>query len=80
MEKLIPIVLTPFAVVAGVATPGTYILAVVHTWQTNASVLWKLLISLTLDVLISVFWPITWILWTVMHYAGKDTPLRLLFG
>ncbi len=80
MERLVQILLAPLGFVWALASPVTYILAVVHTWQTKASVVWKLFINVTLDALMAAFWPITWFLWGIQHSLGQDTPIRLLFG
>jgi hypothetical protein len=60
--------------------PITYILNVIDTWQGNASIFVKLLLNITLDAFLAVIWPITWVLWIVMHLYGSHTPLRIIFG
>jgi len=61
------------------AGPVTYILSVVDTWHSHASVVMKLVLSLTLDVFAASIWPGTWIAWAIWHFTGSHTPLDLLF-
>lgn len=70
----------PVAIVWGLAGPITYILAVVHTWHSKMAVIGKIAVNLTLDAILAVVWPVTWLIWTVRHLGGADTPLRLLLG
>lgn len=62
------------------AGPITYIISVVDTWGGRASVVVKILISLTLDAVLSVIWPITWILWIISHLSGGNTPISTVLG
>jgi hypothetical protein len=80
MERLAQFAMVPFAIGWAFASPVTYILAVVETWQSAYSVPVKLLLNFTLDPLTAAFWPFAWLFWGVMHYNGASTPLRLLFG
>jgi hypothetical protein len=80
MERILGVLLAPLWFVWGFAGPVTFILSVVHTWQTNASVAWKLFMNFTVDAIAAAFWPAAWLLWSVRHYVGQDTPLRLVFG
>jgi len=84
IEKMRSGIFAVFAVPATIAYviagPVTYILNVVDTWQGNSSIIVKLLINLTLDAFLAAIWPVTWVLWIVLHLSGQHTPLRLLFG
>ena len=80
MAALVQILVTPIAIMWALASPVTYILAVVHTWHGTGSVPWKLFLNLTIDMAISAIWPVAWTTWAIMHYMGHNTPLRLLFG
>lgn len=64
----------------GLAGPITYIISVVDTWSARSSVLVKILVSLTLDAILAAIWPITWIIWLILHLAGNETPLRSVLG
>ncbi|MEC5322284.1 hypothetical protein [Aurantimonas sp. A3-2-R12] len=65
----------PFAIVMMIGGPLTFILGVVDTWQSGMSVFLKIVMSLTIDAFLAAIWPITWMIWIVMHLAGNDTPL-----
>lgn len=61
------------------AGPVTYILNVVDTWGSRSPVIVKLLINLTLDVVLALIWPITWLIWAVQLMMDIEcTPSRLL--
>ena len=70
----------PVALVFMLGGPITYILNAIDTWQSNASVAVKLLMTLTLDVILAAIWPITWILWIVWEVSGSETPLSTVLG
>lgn len=67
----------PFFLLGG---PITFIIALIDTWRGSASAVVKVLISLTLDAFLAMIWPITWVLWLIMHAAGQATPIRTVFG
>lgn len=75
-----PLLSAPLGVVFMLGGPITYIINVVDTWQGHSSVVVKLLINLTLDAFLAVIWPITWLLWILMHVTGNDTPLSRVLG
>ena len=74
------ILAAPFGVVFMFGSPVTYIICVVDTWSTKGSVLVKILMNLTIDAFLSLIWPITWALWTLLHLMGRDTPLSTVLG
>lgn len=70
----------PLGIAFMLGGPITYILNIVDTWQGHGSVVVKLLISLTLDAILALIWPITWTFWIIMHLAGSETPLSSVLG
>ena len=80
MKFLGPIVGGSFGLVYMFAGPITFIVLVVDTWQSRASVPVKLLLSLTLDAFLAAIWPITWLLWAIQWMAGSETALVRVFG
>ena len=62
------------------AGPITYIIGVIDTWQGNASVLVKILIALSIDAFLAMIWPVTWTLWMIMYFLGKDSPISTVLG
>ncbi len=70
----------PLGIVFALGSPITFIINVVDTWQGQASVLGKLLISLTLDAFLAAIWPVTWLIWIVMHLMGHGTSLSRVLG
>jgi hypothetical protein len=70
--------MVPLGIAWGLAGPVTYILNVVDTWHSRASVPVKLLMNLTLDVFGAAIWPFTWIWWMIDAAIGNHTPLSLL--
>lgn len=69
-----------FGTILWVAGAVTYIINLIETWSGDASVWMKILISVTLDWFLAAIWPIMWIIWIIMHLAGKATPLSTVFG
>lgn len=63
-----------------IAAPLTFILGVVDTWSSNSAVWVKILISLTLDAFLAAIWPVTWVIWFLMHAMGNSTPLSTVLG
>ncbi len=80
VERFLRTLVVVFEIVWGLTIPVTYVLAVVDTWRQPMSVLAKLAINVTLDLLAAGFWPITWIIWIVEYHMGRPSPLSLLFG
>lgn len=74
------LLLAPFGVVFMLGGPITYIINVVDTWHSHASVIVKLLLNLTLDAILSIMWPITWLLWLIMYLAGSDSAASRVLG
>lgn len=62
------------------AAPITWVLAIIDTWGSNTSTFVKIIICVTLDAFLATIWPITWVIWTVMHLAGKSTPISTVLG
>ena len=70
----------PLGVLFLFAGPITYIIGVIDTWQGNASVLVKILIALSIDAFLAMIWPVTWTLWMIMYFLGKDSPISTVLG
>ena len=79
-ERLTTAAIAPVLVLWYFAGPITYVVAVVDTWHSRASVPVKLLLNLTLDAFEAAIWPIIWPIWIVEYLAGLPSPLRILFG
>jgi len=62
------------------AGPATFIVLAIDTWQSRASVAMKLLINITLDTLLAMIWPITWMLWAIQWFIGTENALARVFG
>jgi len=75
-------VLTMISIVYVIAGPATYALLVIRTWQSDLSLGWKIVHWLTVDLLLSAFWPVLWLLWLLKCVGGYcyTTPLVMLFG
>ncbi|MDF2114548.1 hypothetical protein PY365_03090 [Roseiarcaceae bacterium H3SJ34-1] len=69
---------TKVAILSGAAV--TYPICVAFTWQQSSSLLWKLFINATADLLSAVLWPATWLTWIVLRSAGYVTPLHTVLG
>lgn len=70
----------PIAILCIFATPITFVIGVVDTWQGRSSVLVKILISVTLDAFLAVIWPVTWLLWIGLELLGRSSPLSTVLG
>lgn len=70
----------PFGIVFMLGGPITYILNIVDTWQSHASVVVKILLNLTLDAVLAFIWPITWAIWLFKYMTGGETPLTTVLG
>lgn len=70
--------IAPLFVLWYVAAPITYIIAIVDTWHSHASVPVKLFLDLTIDALLSVIWPVTWVIWTIEYTTTGGGALRVL--
>lgn len=68
-----------FVLMVIIGAPFVFILSVVDTWQGQSAVVWKLLISLTLDVFLAAIWPVTLAVWSFMYFDRHHSPLNLLF-
>jgi hypothetical protein len=75
-RKLAP----PIALLYLLASPVTYVLAVVQTWQSSSSFLWKILMSVTVDAILAGVWPVTWVVWIVGQQLGMTTPIETVLG
>jgi hypothetical protein len=67
-----------FTLLAVIATPLTFVLNVIQTWQGAAPVPLKLLLNVTVGPFLAAIWPITWMIWAVWAWLGHPTPLSLL--
>jgi len=70
----------PIALLYLLASPVTYFLAVVQTWQSSSSVLWKILTSVTVDAILAGAWPGTWVVWIVGQQLGMTRPIKTVLG
>lgn len=59
--------------------PATWIINLIDTWTSGASVLVKILLSLTIDAFLAMIWPITWLLWLGEALVGHESSLTRLF-
>jgi hypothetical protein len=79
LRRLKDVLLITALLLALLAWPATFILAVMYTWQGGLPIPVKLLVSATLGVLLAMIWPITWAFWGVLDWLGYQTPLDVLF-
>ena len=72
----------PWGMTGAIAYPliglVTYIISAVDTWRSGGSAFINLLVNITLDAIMALMWPITWILWTFHHLIGRASPLDWL--
>ena len=80
MEQIKTVLLVPLLFTTYFAGPATYVICVVDTWQSGASVFVKFLVSFTLDAIMAALWPITWAIWIVIELAGGDSPISNVLG
>ncbi len=62
------------------AGPVTYVLLILETWRSTASPVVKIIISVTLDPVLSAFWPVTWGYWIWEWSRGEWSPISLFAG
>ena len=80
MERLTAYLSVPVGCVWMLAGPVTYVLEIVDTWQTNMSIVGKLVVCVTIDAILAGLWPVTWIIWIVQYFTGHHSPLNILLG
>jgi hypothetical protein len=70
----------PFYIVFAFAAPFTFILLIISTWQSQAPLIVKLFLMLTVDAFLAAAGPFTWAIWAIELWLGRPTPVSVLFG
>jgi len=68
------------AILSAIAVPTTWILALLDTWRSDAPLVGKIFVTVTIDGLMAAVWPVTWAYWLLAHFMGWQTALSRATG